>query len=128
MTQSEKREPFAMPKMEIPEGMKEMAEAGVEQARKAFEQFMTTAQKTASQFEDRGAAAQANAKELTGKAISFAETNIRTSLDHAERLLKAKDVPEMLKLHSEHLQEQMRLLATQASELGRAAMDAAKPK
>jgi phasin len=117
---------------EIPQNMKDMAEAGFDQARKAFENFMNAAQKTASQFEDQGAAAQASAKELSGKAVSFAEENIKASLDYAERLLKAKDLAEVLKLHTEHVQNQMRVLAEQAGELGqaaaRAAMDATKPK
>lgn len=117
---------------EIPQNMKDMAEAGFDQARKAFENFMSAAQKTASQFEDQGAAAQASAKELSGKAVGFAEANIKASLDYAERLLQAKDMTEVLKLHSEHVQSQMRALAEQATEMGqavtRAAMDAAKPK
>ena len=112
--------------------MKDMAEAGFDQARKAFENFMSAAQKTASQFEDQGAVAQASAKELSGKAVSFAEANIKASLDYAERLLKAKDLAEVLKLNTEHVQNQMRILAEQAGELGqaaaRAAMDATKPK
>ena len=117
---------------EIPQNMKDMAEAGFDQARKAFENFMSAAQKTASQFEDQGAVAQASAKELSGKAVSFAEANIKASLDYAERLLKAKDLAEVLKLNTEHVQNQMRILAEQAGELGqaaaRAAMDATKPK
>jgi phasin len=127
MSQHEGRDHF-----EIPQNVKEMAEAGFDQARKTFENFMSAAQKTASQFEDQGAVAQASAKELSSKAITFAEANIRASLDYAERLLKAKDMAEVLKLHSEHVQNQMRALADQASEMGqtvtRAAMDATKPK
>jgi phasin len=127
MNQHEGRDRF-----EIPQNMKDMAEAGFDQARKAFENFMTAAQKTASQFEDQGAAAQASAKELSQKAVTFAEANIKAQLDYAERLLRAKDIPEVLKLHSEHVQNQMRALAEQASEIGqavtRAAMDASKPK
>lgn len=117
---------------EVPQNMKDMAEAGFDQARKAFENFMSAAQKTASQFEDQGAVAQASAKELSGKAVGFAEANIKASLDYAERLLQAKDMTEVLKLHSEHVQSQMRALAEQATEMGqavtRAAIDAAKPK
>jgi phasin len=127
MSQHEGRDHF-----EIPQNVKEMAEAGFDQARKTFENFMSAAQKTASQFEDQGAVAQASAKELSSKAITFAEANIRASLDYAERLLKAKDMAEVLRLHSEHVQNQMRALADQASEMGqtvtRAAMDATKPK
>jgi phasin len=127
MNRQEGRESF-----EIPQNMKDMAEASFDQARKAFENFMSAAQKTASQFEDQGAAAQASAKELSAKAVGFAEANIKASLDYAERLLKAKDLAEVLKLHTEHVQNQMRILAEQAGELGqtasRAAMDATKPK
>lgn len=109
-----------------------MAEAGFDQARKAFETFMSAAQKTAGTFEDQGTAVQASARELSGKAVAFAEANIKASLDYAERLLKAKDMAEILHLHAEHIQSQMRALAEQASEMGqavtRAAMDATKPK
>jgi hypothetical protein len=64
--------------------------------------------------------------------ISYAEKNVESSLDYAQSLLKAKDLTEVMKLHSEYVQGQMRLLAEQASEMGqvvsRAAVDAAKPK
>ena len=57
---------------------------------------------------------------------------MQASLDHAQSLLKAKDLPEVMRLHSEYVQAQMRALAEQASEMGqvvgKAAMDAAKPK
>ena len=133
MNQHEARDRFEMPKnFDIPQNMKDFAEAGFGQARKAFENFMSAAQKTATTLEDQGHVAQASAKELSGKAVEFAEANIRASLDHAERLVKAKDIPEALKLHSEHVQERMRVLADQANEMGqavtRAAMDATKPK
>lgn len=133
MNQHEGRDQFEVPKnFEIPQNVKEMAEASFDQARKAFESFMSAAQKTASQFEDQGAAAQASAKELGAKAVAFAEANVKASLDYAERLTKAKDVADVLKLHGEHVQSQMRALAEQASELGqavtRAAINATKPK
>ncbi|MDQ8726937.1 phasin family protein [Bradyrhizobium sp. LHD-71] len=133
MNQHDGRDRFESPKnFDIPQNMKEFAEAGFDQARKAFENFMSAAQKTASTFEDQGAAAQANAKEISGKAVAYAEANIKASLDYAERLLKAKDMPEVLKLHAEHVQNQMRALADQASDMGqtvaRAAMDATKPR
>lgn len=133
MNQHESRDRFEVPKnFEIPQNMKDMAEAGFDQARKAFDNFMSAAQKTASTFEDQGAVVQASARELSSKAVSFAEANIKAQLDYAERLFKAKDMAEALHLHGEHIQTQMRALAEQASEMGqavtRAAMDATKPK
>jgi phasin len=117
---------------EIPKDMRSMAEASFDQARKAFEKFLSSAQATAGTIEERGATVRAGAKDIGAKAIAYAEKNVQASLDYAESLLHAKDLSEIMKLHSEYVQSQMRSLAEQASEMGqivsRAAMDAAKPK
>jgi phasin len=122
----------ARERFEIPKEMRAMAEASVEQARRAFERFVDTAQATAGSLEERGETVRAGAKDIGAKAISYAEKNVQTSLDYAQSLLHAKDLAEVMRLHSDYVQAQMRALAEQASEMGqivsRAAMDAAKPK
>ena len=119
-------------RFEIPKDMRAMAEASLNQARQAFEKFLTGAQATAGTIEERGASVRAGAKDISGKAIAYAEKNVQASLNYAESLLKAKDLTEVMRLHSEYVQAQMRALAEQASEMGqavsRAAMDAVKPK
>src|SRR4051812_18720891 len=119
-------------RFEIPKEMRSMAEASFEQARKTFENFLASAQQTAAKIEDRGATVRAGAKEVGARAVSYAEKNVQASLDYAENLLHAKDLAEVMRLHSEYVQNQMRALAEEASEMGqlvsRAAMDAAKPK
>ena len=117
---------------EMPKEVRSMAEAGFEQARKAFEKFLSGAQQTAGSIEERGATVRAGAKDISAKAMSYAEKNVQASLDYAQSLLHAKDLTEVMQLHSEYVQAQMKSLAEQASEMGqivsRAAMDAAKPK
>jgi len=119
-------------RFEIPKEMRSMAEASFDQARKAFEKFVASAQAAAGTFEERGATVRAGAKDISSKAITNAERNVQSSLEYAESLLKAKDVAEVMRLHSEYVQAQMRALAEQASEMGqivsRAAIDAVKPK
>jgi phasin len=119
-------------RFEIPKEMRSAAEASFEQARKAFEKFLAGAQQTAGVIEERGATVRASAKDISGKAISYAEKNVQASLDYAQSLLHAKDLTEVMRLHSEYVQSQMRSLAEQASEIGQAvslaAMEAAKPK
>ena len=119
-------------RFEIPKEMRSMAEASVEQARKTFEKFVTAAQATAGSIEERNATVRAGAKDVSGKAIAYADQNVQASLDHAQSLLKAKDLTDVVRLHSEYVQAQMRALAGQASEMGqvvgKAAIDAAKPK
>lgn len=119
-------------RFEIPKDMRSMAEASFEQARKAFEHFLASAQQTASTIEDKGATVRAGAKDISAKAITFAEKNVAASLDYAEQLLHAKDVGDVMRLHSTYVQAQMKALAEQASEMGQimtqAAIEAARPK
>ena len=119
-------------RFEIPKDMRAMAEASFEQARKTFEKFVASAQAATGTIEERNATARAGAKDISSKAIAYAEKNVQASLDYAQSLLKAKDLTEVMRLHSEYVQGQMRALAEQASEMGqavtKAAMDAAKPK
>ncbi len=118
-------------KFEFPKEMRAMAEASFDQARQAFEKFVANAHSAASTIESRGESARASAKDVSAKAISYAEANVAASLDHAQKLLQAKDLADVMRLQSEYVQAQMRSLADQASEMGqivsRAAMDAAKP-
>ena len=119
-------------RFEIPKDMRSMAEASFDQARKAFEKFVASAQATAGTIEERGETVRAGAKDIGAKAISYAEKNVQASLDYAQSLLQAKDLTEIMKLHSEYVQAQMRSLAEQASEMGqivsKAAMEASKPE
>ena len=121
------RDPFA-----IPQDMRSMAEASFEQARKAFDKFMESARSTAGSIEERRETVRAGAREIGNKAVANAEKNVQAALNYAQSLLKAKDLPEVMKLHSDYVQSQMRALAEQAGEMGqivgRAAMDATKPK
>jgi phasin len=117
---------------EIPKEMRSMAEASFDQARKTFEKFLANAEATAGSIEERNASVRAGAMDIGAKTLAYAEKNVQASLDYAQSLVHAKDLPEILKLHSEYVQGQMRALAEQASEMGqivsRATMEATRPK
>ena len=119
-------------RFEMPKEMRSMAEASFEQARKTFEKFLANAQATAGSLEERGATMRAGAKDISARAIANVEKNTEASLDYADKLVHARDLPEMMRLHGEYVQTQMRSLAEQASEIGqlvgRTAMEAARPR
>jgi phasin len=119
-------------RFEIPKNMRSMAEAGFEQARNAFERFISGAQAAADSLSARAATMGSGARDINAMAFSYAQKNVQASLDHAEALLHAKDLSEVMRLQREYAQAQMRALAEQASEMGqimgRAAIDATKPK
>ncbi len=118
--------PVTTPSYEIPNDMREFAEKSVDQARKAFEGFVSAAQKAAGQADDTAASMQSNVKVVGGKAMSFAEENIRSAFDQAQKLVQAKDVQEVLTLQSDFVKAQMATLQEQAKQLGAGIQSAAQ--
>lgn len=122
----------SMPNYEIPPQVREMAEKSVDQAKKAFDSFVQQAQKTVSTIEGQASAIQSGAKDLNAKAISYAETNVAASFEFAQKLVRAKDLNEVVKLQTEYVQSQMKAFADQAKDLGavatKAVADVAKPR
>lgn len=114
------------PSYEIPSDMRDLAEKSVDQARKAFEGFVTAAQKAAGQADDTAASVQSNAKSLGTKAMSFAEQNVRTAFDLAQKLVRAKDLQEVFSLQSEYAKSQLTTIQEQAKELGSIVQTAAQ--
>jgi phasin len=111
---------------EIPTEMRDFAEKSVEQARKAFEGFVGAAQRSVATSEAAAAKAQTQVKEYGHKAFAFAETNVNAAFDLAQRLVRAKDVQEVMQLQSEFMKSQMQSMQTQAQEFGSAMQAQAK--
>ena len=117
---------------EVPTQMRQFAEQSLEQARKAVDGFLTQAQKAVTTVEAQANAAQSNAKDMGQKAMGFAEQNIANSFEYAQKLVRAKDIQEVMALQQEYLQSQMKAMSEQVKDLGstasKAAMSAVKPK
>ena len=117
---------------EIPAEMRKLAEQSVEQAQRAFEGFVNAAHQAVSDVQSRAHAAQTGTRDVSQKAMSFAERNVAASFEFAQKLVRARDVEEVMRLQKEYIQAQIQALNEQAKEIGqtatRAAMDAAKPK
>ena len=106
------------PSYEVPSDMRDLAEKSVDQARRAFDGFMTAAQKAAGQADTSATSMTSNAKSLGSKAMGFAENNVRSAFDLAQKLVRAKDLQEVLALQSDYAKSQMSAIQEQAKELG----------
>lgn len=106
------------PSYEIPSDMRDMAEKSVDQARRAFDGFISVAQKAAGQADTTTASMQTNAKSIGSKAMGFAESNVRSAFDLAQKLVRAKDLQEVLALQSDYAKSQMATIQEQAKEIG----------
>jgi phasin len=103
---------------QIPPEMRVLAEKSVEQAKQAIEGFISAAHRTVSTFEGQAESARKGAKDVSEKAMDFAQKNIASSFEFAQKLVHAKDLQEMLELQASYIKTQMQVLAEQAKELG----------
>ncbi len=108
-------------KFEVPAEMRAMAEKSVEQARQAFDSFVAATKHAVTTAETHAKDAQSGAREAGQLAMQFAERNIASSFDYAQKLVQAKDAQEVLALQAEYAKKQMAALTEQAKELGQKA-------
>jgi phasin len=109
-------------RFDIPADIRAMAEKGVEQAKQAFDIFISAAQRAVSSAENQAASAQAGAKEIGEVAMGFAERNIASSFEFVQKLLQAKEPKDVIALHSEYVNTQIATLTDQAKELSKRAV------
>lgn len=100
------------------EKMREMAQTTLDKAKEAVSKYMTESQKMREKADSTMRASYSNVKEMNEKAVAFAEANVRTGFELAERLLQAKDPQEMGAIYQSHLKEQMEKMNEQFRELG----------
>jgi len=109
---------MARENFEVPPEMRAFAEKSFEQARQAFESFLAAASRTVSTFEGQAETARKGARDIGQKAMGFAEQNMTKSFEFAQKLVRARDADEIMKLQAEYIKEQMQTLSEQAKELG----------
>jgi len=108
--------------------MSTLAEHGVEQARKSFEELMDATQRAVQSFEGQTTAAQTAARDLQRQAMGFAERNVTASFEFAQNLVRAQSAEEVAKLHTDFVTAQMNALAGQARELAERTGAASRPQ
>lgn len=111
---------------EIPSEMRDMAEKSVQQARQALGGFLGAAQKAVDTVQGSTNTMQSSATDATRKTLAYAEQNISATFDHAQRLVRAKDIQEAISIQTEFAKTQFAAMQTQMRELGEMAQSAAR--
>ena len=113
----------------VPDEMRDMAERSVVQTRQALDSFIQAAKRTTDSMEQTTGKVQADAKGMAQKTLSTVEQTLHSTLDYAERLVRAKDMQEVMQIQSEFAKAQTEALQTHMKEYGSAvqsAMETAK--
>ncbi len=113
---------------QVPTEVREFAEKSVEQARKAFEGFSGAAHKAISSIDTSAIPFSGGAKDVGVTALSYAEANVKAAFDHAQKLVQAKDVNEVMELQNEFVKSQFAAFQEQSKALGEVFQKAATQK
>ena len=105
-------------RFDIPADMRVLAEKSVEQAKQAFDIFISAAQHAVSTAENQAASAQAGAKEVGELAMGFAERNVASSFEFVQKLLQVKEPNDVMALHSEYVNSQIAARSPSRRETG----------
>jgi phasin len=115
------------PPFEVPNDLRDFAQRSVDQARKAFEGFVTVAQKAMGAADNATESAQQNVKSVGSQVLGFTEQNVNAALELAHKLVQAKDPQEVFAMQSEFLKTQLANLQSQAKEIGALVQKSATP-
>ena len=105
--------------MEVPSQIREFAEKTIEQAEKGFGAFIDAANKSVDMV-------PGPATDMSRKALSMTEQNLKLAFDHARRMLNARDIQEAVQIQTEFLKAQYEAATKQLRQFGGSAASAAK--
>lgn len=112
---------------EIPEQMRAFADKSVDQAKKAFDDFMNATAQAVEKSETSAKSIQSGARDVNRQALAFLESNVAASFDFAQQLVRARTVEEIARIQQAFLQKQTEATQSQTRDLaetiGKAATD-----
>ncbi len=111
------------PQFEIPTDMRKMTEQSMQQVKTAINGYL--------QFLQRGVPSNVmGSSDLSNKVFGYAERNVASAFEFAERLVQVRDLQSLAKLQTDFIQAQMQAMTEQAKDLSetatKALMDSAK--
>ena len=105
--------------MEVPPQVRELAEKSVDQAEKAISTFVQSASQSVSMM-------PGPMTEIAKQALTITEANLKTTFDHARKLVQAKDIHEVMQLQSEFVRSQFASATDQFKQMTNATAAASK--
>jgi phasin len=102
---------------EMPESVRSIMKASIDQARKAFETFISASQQAMSNFEGPANPATDGLKQLNEKIAEYTRMNADSNFRFALKLADAKQVNEVIEMQTSYVRELMETYAKQMEEM-----------
>jgi phasin len=110
---------MSQPKFEVPDEVRNMAEKTIEQAEKAFCMFLDAANKSLASI-------PLPTTEMSKKALSFTEQNMKAAFEHAKTMVQTTDLQKAMQIQSEFLKNQLTNVGEHVKKITEEVMSAAK--
>jgi hypothetical protein len=104
-------------KPEIPEPLRELMKLSIEQAKRAFEAFITTSEKAWKAIENSSPAGRAGLYALNVKIAEITRRNAEANFALAMKLAECTDVHQAMEMQNRHVREQMDTFVHQLEEM-----------
>ena len=99
------------PKFEIPTDMRKITEQSLEQVKTALNAYLQFFKQSVPENAIGGSA-------LSDKILGYAERNVASAFEFAQRLAQVNNVQDIFMLQTEFMRAQMQAMAEQAKDLG----------
>lgn len=123
--------PYAMPKAETPQALRQVAENGAAQAKETYEKMSAATAEASNLIQTGCATAAKGAMEYNAKVIEIACANANAAFDYARGLSGVKSPAEFLEVATEHARKRFDVFSEQTKELAalaqKVASEAAEP-
>lgn len=103
--------------VELPKSVRDLVKASIEQAKQAFDTFVSTNDKTWKSLENSSLATTMSLRALNEKIADITRKNADANFQLAIELSESKDMAEALELQNLHARKQMETFSSQLEEI-----------
>ena len=104
-------------KPEIPESLRHLMKMSIEQAKQAFDTFVSTSEKTWKSLETTSQSARVGLQALNTKIADITRSNAEANFALAMKLAESRDINQAMELQSQHVRKQMEAFVHQLEEM-----------
>jgi phasin len=107
----------AFMKTEVPDSFRDLMKVSIEQAKRAFDTFAATSEKTWKTFETSSRTVSSGLRSLNEKIAEITRSNAEANFALAMKLAESKDVGQAMELQTEHARKQVESFVHQLEEI-----------
>ncbi len=111
---------------ELPDSIRTIMKSSIEQARKAFDTFVSTSEKMLHGIDTSTNPAAEALKHLNEKIAAFTRQNAEANFNLAMKLADARQLSDIVEIQNAHVREQMEIFSRQLEELRELTLKAVK--